>query len=36
MRSHGRLTYNKVNQALRADVPDSDLEDKYVKGAANA
>ncbi|MEE8814667.1 MAG: ribonuclease R [Lactobacillus delbrueckii] len=31
MRSHGRLTYNKVNQALRADVPDSDLEDKYVK-----
>ena len=31
MRSHGRLTYKKVNQALRADVPDSDLEDKYVK-----
>lgn len=31
MRSHGRLTYNKVNQALRADVLDSDLEDKYVK-----
>lgn len=30
MRSHGRLTYNKVNQAL-TDVPDSDLEDKYVK-----
>ncbi|MFR0586505.1 ribonuclease R [Lactobacillus porci] len=31
MRSHGRLTYNKVNQALKEDVPDSDLEEKYVK-----
>lgn len=33
MRSHGRLTYNKVNQALVANDPSeiSDLEEKYQK-----
>lgn len=31
MRSHGRLTYNKVNKALDDSVPDSELEEKYVK-----
>lgn len=29
MRSHGRMTYNKVNQTLKGDM--DGLEDKYVK-----
>ncbi len=29
MRSHGRMTYNKVNQTLKGDL--DGLEDKYVK-----